>query len=103
MKEAGRGGGSDRRERSLEKRRKNRSAVNSGDIVDKLEIIRCRHTQQAVIWWVENRPGYPPEVGFTNLPQKGRLVLSVQTIQVLCNQCLTSEPGLNQFTRCDSH
>jgi len=61
--------------------------VETVDSVDKVKVEKCLHSQSAVLWWIENRVGYPPSLRFINLPTSGLITMSKAVILIQCSAC----------------
>lgn len=50
------------------------------------DVVHCIHCSPR-IWWIENDAGKPPQFAYSGLPERGQIVLSKNTIEVVCRSC----------------
>jgi hypothetical protein len=50
-------------------------------------ISSCPHVDHAQVLWMETQPGEPPEFCFSGFPNSGRIMMSKQTVIIVCHRC----------------
>lgn len=50
-------------------------------------MIQCGHCAQAVVNYIENGQGKPPDLLFSGFPAAGRVMLSKATVLLACERC----------------
>jgi len=50
-------------------------------------IVQCGHCAQAVVNYIENGQGRPPDLLFSGFPAAGRMMLSKKTVLLACDRC----------------
>ena len=50
-------------------------------------MIQCGHCSQAVVNYIENGQGKPPDLLFSGFPGAGRVMLSKKTVLLACERC----------------